>query len=382
MPSPTPWERSFVLSAAATLVLAGAVLLSLTAPPAAGAKGRGAAGVFIESTTFTMSRTDEKRRSTVGCPGGKTVIPLGGGMVSTPPPGEDGEGVYPHSFERLGAQGGWHVTPVFYDPSPQSATPRAVTLQVFCGPKTITSFPVRRTVYVQPGEEKESSVTCPGERRLFGGGFQRTNFVTRGGNYVTSSRATSEKTWTVTGSAFGGFGGEMTAIAYCRAAGKPIVDEVSAAASVASGEYGAATAPACPGNRVLVGGGFSTFPSASSLFADGYVDPAGNWVAGIYNAFGPAATVIAHGYCHSPSFPRAKKGQPNEHHSVVAPEILQRAEKASISERVLNNGCYPSPARLAAGIRSRHPAADGDRPGPGRCQSGRQGLCPARWRLL
>ena len=46
------------------------------------------------------------------CPGGKTVTPLGGGMSTSPEPGPDGEGVYPHSYERLGAQRGFHVTPV------------------------------------------------------------------------------------------------------------------------------------------------------------------------------------------------------------------------------------------------------------------------------
>jgi hypothetical protein len=65
--------RSVVLGALALLV-AG----THSAPDPAEAKGRAAANVFVESTTFTMSRPDEKPRSTVGCPGGKTVIPLPG----------------------------------------------------------------------------------------------------------------------------------------------------------------------------------------------------------------------------------------------------------------------------------------------------------------
>lgn len=342
--------RSAVL---ALSIVALAVAGAHSTPDPAEAKNRSAADVFVKSNTFTVSRPDEKPRSTVGCPGGKTVIPLGGGMMSSPSPGTDGEGIYPHSYERLGAQSGWHVTPVLYDPSPGSTTPRTVTLQVICGPKTSTVVAARRTVYVQPGESASASITCPGKRRLFGGGFQRTNFVTRGGNYVTSSRATSEKTWTVTGSAFGNFGGEMTAIAYCRASGKRLVTEVSSTTAVETGEYGVAATPACPGNRVLVSGGFSTFPSTSSLFADGYIDAAGGWSAGIYNAFGPTTHVTAYGYCHSPRFPRAKKGQSDKHRSVKAPRILQIAEKAAISERVLNGGCYPSASRLADGIHRR-----------------------------
>ena len=93
--------------------------------------------------------------------------------------------------------------------------------------------------------------------------------------------------------------------------------------------------------------------TTSSLFADGYIDGAGGWTAGVYTSFGPATTLIAHGYCHSPKFPRAKKGESSEHRSVKAPKILQRAEKAAISERVLHKGCYPGPAKLAAAIHHR-----------------------------
>jgi hypothetical protein len=329
------------------LALSAAGLLSFAGVDGAQARSPGA--VFVKSTSFTMSQTDEKRRSTVSCPGGKLVVPLGGGMVSSPSPGADGAGIYPHSYERLGAHGGWHVTAVYYG----SGAPRTATLQVICGPKSTSVVPVRRTVYVQPGEDASSSITCPGKRRLFAGGFQRTNFVTRGGNYITSSRATSEKTWTVTGSAFGNFGGEMTALVYCRASGKPLVSEVSATTTVASGEYGAVSTPTCPGDRVLVSGGHSTFPSTSSLFADGYVNGEGGWTAGIHNTFGPATTLTAHGYCHSPKFHKAKKGESDQYRSVKAPPILQRAEKAAISERVLNEGCYPAPDKLAVGIHRR-----------------------------
>ena len=200
----------------------------LLAPAASGAARKSADGTFVQTTTFRMSEPDEKRRGAVVCPGGKTVTPLGGGMSTSPAPGPDGEGVYPHSYERLGAQRGFHVTPVLYDPSPAHTTPRDVTLQVVCGPKSSHIAPIRNTVYVNPGETKTAEATCPGKRRLFSGGFQRTNFVTRGGNYVTGSRAISDKTWQVTGSAFGKFGGELTAIAYCRSSGKPLVTEVSA----------------------------------------------------------------------------------------------------------------------------------------------------------
>jgi hypothetical protein len=44
-------------------------------------------------------------------------------MRTDPPPGPDGEGVYPHSYERLGVLHGWHVTAALIDPSPSRTTP-------------------------------------------------------------------------------------------------------------------------------------------------------------------------------------------------------------------------------------------------------------------
>jgi hypothetical protein len=352
-----------VLPSSARLALALSAVLLLV-PAASGAARKSAEGTFVQTTTFRMSEPDEKRRGAVVCPGGKTVTPLGGGMTTSPEPGPDGEGVYPHSYERLGAQRGFHVTPVLYDPSPAHTTPRDVTLQVVCGPKSSHIAPIRNTVYVVPGETKTAEATCPGKRRLFSGGFQRTNFVTRGGNYVTGSRAISDKTWQVTGSAFGKFGGELTAIAYCRSSRKPLVTEVSGTATVASEEYGTATTTTCPGQRQLVAGGFQSFPSGSSFLTDGRINPDGTWSAAGFNAFGPSAVVTAYGYCHRPSFPKAGKA-PNPHRSAKAPPALQRAEKAAISERVLHDGCYPGPAKLAQGIRSRTGLRTGVAPAQG-----------------
>src|SRR5215207_8622148 len=92
-----------------------------------------AKSVTIATKTFQLSQADQKERLVVGCPGRSS--PLGGGMMSNPPPSSDGEGVYPHSYERLGVQRGWHVTAVLFDPNPRTTQPRDVTLQAVCGPK-------------------------------------------------------------------------------------------------------------------------------------------------------------------------------------------------------------------------------------------------------
>ncbi len=112
-----------------------------------------------------------------------------------------------------------------------------MTLQVACARKQKHVTPPHRTVFVSPGQTKTAVATCPGRRHLFGGGFQRTDFTARGGDYVTESRAISAKSWSVTGRAFGGFGGELTAIAYCWRSKKPLLTEVSGSTSVGTGHF-------------------------------------------------------------------------------------------------------------------------------------------------
>ena len=72
--------------------------------------------VRLVSKQFKMSAPDQLTRLEVLCPGGR--YPIGGGMTVNLPPGPDGEGIYPHSYERLGAQLGFHISEVLYDASP------------------------------------------------------------------------------------------------------------------------------------------------------------------------------------------------------------------------------------------------------------------------
>ena len=260
----------------------------------AGAQGAAAKSVTYKQKSFQIGGPNAKRRLTVGCPG--RLVPLGGGMFGSPGPGSDGEGVYPHSYERLGVQHGYHSTVVLFDPSPGSTTSRSVTLQVACARKQKHVTPPHKTVYVNPGQTRTAVATCPGNRRLFGGGFQRTDFTARGGDYINESRAVSDKSWSVTGSAFGGFGGELTAIAYCWHSHKPLLTEVSGSATVGTGRFATATTPSCPVGRIVFGG-FSTSPAGAALFTNGFFTPSGGWSASAMNTFGPTATLTAYGYC-------------------------------------------------------------------------------------
>jgi len=225
-------------------------------------------------------------------------FPYGGGIFSSPA-SPDGEGVYPHSYERLGVQGGYHVTPVLFDPSPASTTPRQATLQVICGPAPAKDRlnPPHVTVQVDPGETKTNLVRCTGKRKLIGGGFQRTTFIGRGGDFVTESLAIAPNLWRVSGTAFGGFGGELTGIAYCRRKGG--MSEVTATATINPGEFGSATTPPCPGNKSMVWTGFTTAPQGAIFYAGGPFNPNDTVTGSGYNRSMATATLTVKGYCVS-----------------------------------------------------------------------------------
>ncbi len=343
-----------------TSVLALALAASLLA---AAFLATSAGALTLASQTYQLSGADTKQRLTVRCPG-KKALPYSGGML-TDPLGPNGEGVYPHSYERLGVQRGWHVTPVLYSPTQQRSVSRSVTLQVVCGPRLGPVSSPHNTVFVSPGQTRTATATCPKGNRLLAGGFQRTNFVTRGGNYVTESRAASDRSWQVSGGAFGNFGGELTAIAYCLKSGGPLVSEVDSQTELPVGESATTTTPACSPGSSMVGGGFSTTPSGPALVSSAYFNNDGSWAATAYNEFGPDATLNAQAYCMTNAMikrrAKMRHGTRASHERTIkAPPILDKALKVAISERVSNNGCFPSPGGPRRGPpREQHPGSPG-----------------------
>ena len=245
---------------------------------------------------YRISRPDTVARMEVRCPGGR--FPLGGGMTIGTPLGADGEGIYPHSYERLGVQRGWHVTAVLIDPSVESTATHRASVEVLCarGVKGQAIGP-RKTVFTKSGQTKSVTTRCPGKTVLVSGGFQRTNFRTPGGNYVTESRAVGPKAWRVTGTGFGLFGGELTAIAYCVRHKGPILTEVSESIPVLAAQSATATTPACPNGRRLIAGGFSTNGSSNAFFAASSLNANNTLSATSYGYFGPAPSLTAYGYC-------------------------------------------------------------------------------------
>jgi hypothetical protein len=255
--------------------------------------------VSLVGRGYTFTKFDQFERMEVFCPKGK--FPLGGGMVSTPTLGPDGEGVYPHSYERLGVQRGFHITAFMLDPVPGiGTTPRRTTIQVVCGRGVVPIRSPHKTVFVPKNKTRSATARCPGKTKLFSGGFQRTNFttpfITPGGNYITESRAIGTRAWKVTATSVGNDGGELTAIALCARDPSLPITEVSATGSVPLGEAATVTTPPCPGGRTLTVGGFSFNDPENAFFAEGYFTPEGTWSAQGYGYFG-AAELTSYGYC-------------------------------------------------------------------------------------
>ncbi|MGH2984650.1 MAG: hypothetical protein ACRDK5_10445 [Solirubrobacterales bacterium] len=256
---------------------------------------------IVVSKAFRLKGPNETQRLAVNCPGSSAT--LGGGMISNPPLGSDGEGIYPHSYERLGVQRGWHISATLIDPTPDSTTPRQVRIQAVCATGLIPATPSpHTTVFILPGQTKSATASCPRGQYLFSGGFQRTDFRNfglpdGGGDYVTESRAIDPRTWRVTGHAFGEFGGELTAIVYCVGHDRPLLREVSASVPLPDGESATATTSPCPGGRQLTSGGFSANGSQDAFFAAGSINRDGTWSATAFAYFGPAPSLTAYGYC-------------------------------------------------------------------------------------
>jgi hypothetical protein len=255
-------------------------------------------GVSLATQTYHLSKPDTAPRLEVLCPRG--TQPVGGGMSQSPTVGSDGDGVYPHSYERLGAQLGFHISVVVFDPSPAQTTARDVTVQVVCGRGVIPATPTpHKTVWVKTGQTRTVTARCPAGQFLVSGGFQRTNFRSDGGDYITESRAAGPKAWTVTGSAYGPTGqGELTAIAYCARMSKPKLKEVaSSPAPIGANQLASATTPSCPAGKRLVAGGFSNGGSPNAFFGEGTINRNNSFTARSYGFFGPASGVTAYGYC-------------------------------------------------------------------------------------
>ncbi len=293
------------------LALALGLLAQQLAQSSAGAatahsakKKKGGLGLRVVSKTSRLSQVASAVRYETICPRGK--FPYGGGIKSDPPPA-GGEGVYPNSYERLGVQRGYHINGTLVDVVGRQPQARDVMVQAVCGSKPGKITPPHKTTFVQPGETKSLRLKCPGRRVLLGGGYQRTTGRSNDGNIITESRAVSSKAWRVTSHGQGRFGGELTGIAYCIRAKKPVLKAVSAPTQIGTRETATATTPRCPKGRRPAFGGFKAPSDGSVMYFGGYFTSAGAWAATAFNSGAPA-TLTAYSYCLRPYSKRKSKG--------------------------------------------------------------------------
>jgi hypothetical protein len=295
-----------VIALGLLLGLGAVALLTLTHERAGAASAHASAKAktrIVTSTGLSLSQANQNGRLEAVCPKGK--VPYGGGMTATPPPGSDGEGVYPHSFERLGVQHGFHVSSILLDATAPT-TARSMTVQAVCGPDPGKVASVRALTQVSPGQSQTAVATCPGKKRLIAGGFQQTDFTSKGGSFATQSEALGNKAWSITATAFGSSGGPAMAAAYC-VPGKSTFQGFSGSTTIPPGANGTATSPPCIGGKRLISGGFNTSPAGAVFFANGTINPDQSFSASGYNRSASPATITADGYCLKIKPPPKKK---------------------------------------------------------------------------
>ena len=177
------------------------------------------------------------------------------GFLTSPAPGDDGQGVYPNSYERLGQQRGYHITAALINPNQTQVVPRNLTLQVVCGKKIGKISDPHVVAQLDAGDGPKTLVAkCPKKQSLIGGGYQRSNGVTDAGVMTTESHRTSARTWQVVANDPGGFAGEAVSIGYCVRSKKPVVKELSGSVTVPSRATATATTPPCTGGKLIFSG--------------------------------------------------------------------------------------------------------------------------------
>jgi hypothetical protein len=258
------------------------------------AKVRNPGHLVTAAQGYTLGTVDDYQRLTVSCPGGRE--PYGGGFLTSPKP-DQGQGIYPNSYERLGAQGGYHVTATLINPAKTQVVPRNVTLQVICGKKIGPIDDPHSVGQLGPGAGPKTLIAkCPKKETLIGGGYQRSNGVTDGGVMTTESHRTSARTWQVVANDPGGFAGEAVAIGYCVKSKKSLITELSGSVTIPQRGTDTATTPPCPAGRQLVFSGFSAPPGGSIRFLGEGFNPDGSTSATGFNSGAPA-TLTAYSYC-------------------------------------------------------------------------------------
>ena len=152
-------------------------------------------------------------------------------------------------------------------------------------------------------EQSTTTASCPAGLNVIGGGFSISPppdlfasnlFFPR----VWANHATSTNAWTASETTSGKTPMTLTSYAYCANTSPPLA--LTGFGSVGAGQTGSAATPACPADRLLIGGGFDNTPiptggSAEIPFES--TGESGGWrISAFDDSFGPAS-LRAIAYC-------------------------------------------------------------------------------------
>jgi hypothetical protein len=305
--------------ATATLTAVAALAL-IAAAPAGAAKGKKkkAAAPVVRSATATTTQTGQLLSVPAACPNGTRAT---GGGFNVPPDGtptDDLQIVY--ESRRFGPTG-WISSAVRVDgDGTNDAVP--LTTYVHCrSPKLKNKPGVKKgkrkrlnlleaasaSAPTAQGIPVTASATCPGKHRAVGGGFSSSpvpDVAGPGGFPVHwQTMRTGAKTWSSSMTNSGSALRTITSFVYC--ADGVSASQVSGSAPIAGSmgpTIGSATAiaPACPGKRRLLGGGFNNSPAGLSAPVAQPTQSAavtGQWRSGALNLSATPGTLSALGYC-------------------------------------------------------------------------------------
>jgi hypothetical protein len=304
-------------------ILAVAALALVAAVPAAEAKPKkkpkGAPSVFVRTANSTAAADGQAVSAAATCP--KRTIALGGGFQA--PFARTGTGsivdfTVVHESRRTGPRT-WSVSGVRQDGG--AAGPAlTLTASVHCRSPRLGKRPKAKkgkkprllqvTEVPATGSAGGANATlsatasCPPGQRILGGGFSISPgpVLTGTESFATPSQSTPVDafTWQASATNAGTIPRAITSHAYCIARKVPVFTRASAdvAGSDGARPEGTPAAPACPGRRVLVGGGFShphnpifkPIPSTSSAVN-------GEWHATAWLPGAEGGTLGATGIC-------------------------------------------------------------------------------------
>jgi hypothetical protein len=254
-----PITRIVVLTAVASLALGGAADAAKQGkgkPKPGKVKERTATATGVANglgnppTTFTATAICPKKHRVVG--GGFTApVQLGTG------------GLVPYESQREGNRS-WRVSANALGPAGTSFT---IVSYAYCRKGAPSSVAVSAsTPSLQPPALTSTIATCPGTRRVIGGGVSgppALNAVGAPQSFVIDAFAPSSATWQ-TRSVANSAAGPLTSLAYCANAKKaPAFPSVSSP-PLTNGQSATLTAN-CTGKRKAVGGGFSQQQTSNSL---------------------------------------------------------------------------------------------------------------------